>query len=128
MKKIFAASALLLLAFTLISCTLTGNDNSGNSDNTVGMDSRNFTQSSITIKKGESITLENQEATAHIIANGSWQGSVPDSKQEPGAPVVNNVTIGSVNQTLDIGPFNTAGTFHYYCMVHDGMNLTVIVQ
>ena len=27
-----------------------------------------------------------------------------------------------------IGPFNTAGTFHLYCTVHQGMNLTVIVQ
>ncbi|HEX7735361.1 MAG TPA: plastocyanin/azurin family copper-binding protein [Ktedonobacteraceae bacterium] len=129
MKKILALGAvLILLAATLASCTITGNGNTSTSDNTVGMDSRNFIPGSITIKKGESITLQNQEATTHIIANGTWQGSVPDSQAEPGAPVVNNATISSANQTLAIGPFNTAGTFHYYCMVHDDMNLTVIVQ
>jgi plastocyanin len=128
-KKFLALGALLiLLAATLVSCTISGNDGTSTSGNTVGMDSRNFLPGSITIKKGASITLENQEATTHIIANGAWQGSVPDSQTEPGAPVVNNATISSANQTLVIGPFNTAGTFHYYCMVHDGMNLTVTVQ
>ncbi|HEY0753993.1 MAG TPA: plastocyanin/azurin family copper-binding protein [Ktedonobacteraceae bacterium] len=129
MKKIFVASTLLcLLTFALVSCAIGGNSDTGNTDNTVGMDSRNFIPGSITINKGENITLENQEATVHIISNGSWQGDIPDSQKEPGAPVVNNVTMSSANQTLVIGPFNTAGTFHYYCMVHDGMSLTVIVH
>jgi len=130
MKKHIALSTLLvLLALTLISCTVVGNTNNpGSSDNTVGLDTQSFTPSSITIKKGSSITLDNQDAVAHIITNGSWQGSVPDSQSEPGAPVVNNLTISSVHQTATIGPFNTAGTFHFYCIVHSGMNLTVIVQ
>jgi plastocyanin len=129
MKKILAACVLLaLLTLTLVSCTITGNDNTSTTGNTVGLGGTNFTQSSITIKKGTSVTLVNQANVVHIISNGSWQGDTPDSQTEPGAPVINNVTINSPNQTQVIGPFNTAGTFHYYCIVHDGMNLTVIVQ
>ena len=130
MKKHLALSTLLvLLIFTLVSCTVVGStNNTGGSDNTVRLDAQSFTPGSITIKKGTSITHDNQAAVAHIITIGSWQGSVPDSQTESGAPVVNNLTLSSANQTATIGPFNTAGTFHYYCIVHSGMNLTVIVQ
>jgi len=27
-----------------------------------------------------------------------------------------------------IGPFTTAGTFHIYCSIHPGMNLTITVK
>lgn len=127
-KTVISGLLLVLLTLLLAACTLTGNNTTSNTTNTVGLDSQNFVQSSITIKKGTSITLDNQDAIVHIISNGSWQGNVPDSQAEPGAPVVNNLTISSLNQTEVIGPFNTAGTFHYYCLVHSGMDLTVIVQ
>lgn len=129
MKKIFAVSTLLiLLTLSLVSCTITGNGNTSTTGNTVGMTGDAFAQSSITIKKGASITLVNQANVVHIISNGSWQDNTSDPQTEPGAPVVNNYTISSPNQTEVIGPFNTAGTFHYFCIVHTGMNLTVIVQ
>lgn len=32
------------------------------------------------------------------------------------------------NDSAAIGPFNTAGTYHLYCTIHQNMNLTVIVQ
>src|SRR5581483_11474479 len=109
----------------LVSCTVTGsNDGGSTTGNTVGLSGENFAQSSITIKKGQSVTLVNQSNVVHIISNGSWQSDTPDPQTEPGAPVVNNYTISSPNQTEVIGPFNTAGTFHYYCTVHTGMNLT----
>lgn len=129
MKKIIAVSTLLiLLTLSLVSCTITGNDNTSTTGNTVGLTGNAFAQSSITIKKGASITLVNQANVVHIISNGSWQDNTSDPQTEPGAPVVNNYTISSPNQTEVIGPFNTAGTFHYFCIVHTGMNLTVIVQ
>ena len=48
--------------------------------------------------------------------------------QESGAPVMNNVQISGNGSSQVIGPFNTPGTYHFYCTVHPGMNLTVIVQ
>ena len=129
MRKILGLLIFVVLATLFIAaCSTSGGGGGNSSDNTVGLTSTNFAQSSITIKKGQSVTLDNQGSTVHIIANGSWQGNTPDPKTEPGAPVVNNAQISSAGQTLQIGPFNTAGTFHYYCSVHPGMNLSVVVQ
>ena len=133
MKKVFGVLALfVLMSMLVVACgggTTGGNNGGGGgSSNTVGLASASFAQSSITISKGQSITLNNQTGVTHIIANGSWNGNTPAPKTETGAPVVNNATISSQGQTLSIGPFNTSGTFHYYCSVHPGMNLTVTVS
>ncbi len=95
--------------------------------NPVHMDDQNFKQSSITIKKGQVVTLINDAIVNHVIENGTWDAN---GNQRPGtevgAPKVDyNVT---ANGSQTIGPFNTAGTFKLYCTVHTGMNLTVIVQ
>jgi plastocyanin len=121
---------ILLALITTLVVACGGSNNSGNSSNsnTVDLAASAFAQSSVTITKGSSLTLNNSTATVHIIANGNWNNNTPDPKAEPGAPVVNNLVFNSANQTQDIGPFNTAGTFHFYCSVHPGMNLTVTVQ
>ncbi len=91
------------------------------------MGDQNFLQPSVTISKGSNLTLVDDTATVHIIANGSWVNGSPQPMQENGAPVVNNLPFNG-NDTKTIGPFNTAGTFHLYCTIHPNMNLTVIVQ
>jgi len=101
---------------------------SGSGSNTVHMTSNNFAQSSITISKGSSITLVDDVTVTHIISNGRWQNNTPKPATESGAPVVRNVMFNSSGQSKTIGPFNTAGTYHFYCSVHVGMNLTVTVQ
>ncbi|MBE3559457.1 MAG: hypothetical protein IMW89_09550 [Ktedonobacteraceae bacterium] len=94
---------------------------------TVHMTDTNFAQSSITISKGSSITLTNDSGALHIISNGRWVNGNAQAAQEGGAPTVSNLQIaGNASQT--IGPFNMAGTYHLYCPIHPGMNLTVIVQ
>jgi plastocyanin len=93
---------------------------------TVHMNSSNFEQSSVTLSKGSSLTLVDDAAVIHIIQNGSWQNGNAKPATEPGAPKVNQQFSG--NDTHSVGPFNTAGTFHLYCTVHVGMNLTVIVK
>jgi len=94
--------------------------------NTVHMNGSNFVQSSITIKKGESVTLVADTLTPHIIANGTWENGSPKRAQEPGAPEITNVQVNG-NSSQNIGPFTTAGTFKLYCTIHAGMNLTVQV-
>jgi plastocyanin len=92
------------------------------------MSGTNFAQNSITIKKGESITLINDDLFgSHIIANGTWENGTAQPAREAGAPEINDVKIGG-NSSVSIGPFTSAGTFKLYCAVHTGMNLTVIVQ
>lgn len=124
LKKILTLLGLGCIAAALLAAC--GSAPSG--PNPVHMNATSFTQSSITIKKGESITLMNDSSfVSHTIANGTWKGGSAKPSREDGAPEVNNVQIGGSNSAA-IGPFTTAGTFYLYCTVHAGMNLTVIVQ
>lgn len=124
-KKLFAGFALLaILATLLAACSI--HDTAGPSGPTVHMGNANFTQTSITISKGQSITLIDDVAVEHIITNGQWKNGQPVTSKESGAPSYNATFNGNDSSTL--GPFTTSGTFQYYCTIHPGMNLTVIVQ
>ena len=109
------------------SCGSSSSGSSSSGTPTVHMCGNNFEQSSITISKGQSLTLVDDASAGHVIANGSWVNGSAQPGQEPGAPAVNNLQFND-NDSRTIGPFNTAGTFHLYCTVHPEMNLTVIVQ
>jgi plastocyanin len=126
MKRFLGICALLVLLTAFVAACGSGSSTTPN--NTAGLAAMSFSPSNITIQKGQSIILDNQTATVHIISNGTWNGNTPDPKTESGAPTVNNMMFNSANQTQTIGPFNTAGTYHYYCSVHPDMNLTVTVQ
>jgi plastocyanin len=94
---------------------------------TVHMNDDAFLQKSITIHKGESVTLIDDVSTLHVIANGTWQNNgIPLYHEETGAPSV-QIQVQDKG-SHQIGPFTTAGTFHFYCTVHQDMSLTVIVQ
>ena len=93
---------------------------------TVHMSAENFTQSTVTISTGSKLLLVDDVAVEHILANGSWKDGNASPTREPGAPAINNVEVNEGSVT--VGPFTTAGTYHIYCKVHPGMELTVIVQ
>jgi len=93
---------------------------------TVHMSAGNFDQPSITISKGSKLLLVDDVAVLHILANGSWQNSMPKPEKELGAPTVENVRVNG--NRVELGPFATAGTYHIYCTIHPGMTLTIIVQ
>ncbi len=118
--------AVLMIVFTACGETATSNST------LVHLGSTTFMPPSITIKKGERILFVNDSTALHIIGNGTWEqgGGVSTfharSSKEPGAPTVNIQVSGGNSQT--ISPFNAGGTFHLYCLVHPGMNLTVIVK
>ncbi len=95
---------------------------------TVHMGGANFLVPSITIKKGDTLILIDDAPVPHEIFNGSWvSNSNAVKKVESGAPVVNDLKFAG-NDTAPLGTFNTAGTFHFFCSIHPGMNLSVIVQ
>jgi plastocyanin len=119
--------ALSLLTVVIASCGGSGGNSSG-SGTDVHMGDTTFLQSSVTISKGSSLNLINDVAVTHIIGNGSWVNGVIKPAIEPGVPTVNDLTFNSAGQSMTVGPFNTAGTYHLYCSVHVNMNLTVIVQ
>src|SRR5579885_3449388 len=133
MKKLLLAFAFLcMITMLVVACggtsSGTGPGSSSSENATVHMGQTNFDQSSVTISKGGTVTLVSDTSSVHIISNGQWVNGVAKPGKEPGAPTVNNVQFTSSGESKVIGPFNTAGTFHLYCSVHPGMQLTIIVQ
>jgi plastocyanin len=114
-----------VLTALLAACSI--RDETANTGPAVHMGGANFIVPSITIHKGDTLTLVDDAPVPHEIFNGSWVGSNQVKKTESGAPVANDIKF-SGNDTAPLGTFNTAGTFHYYCSIHPGMNLTVVVQ
>src|SRR5258708_13404864 len=127
MKRLCAPLAVCSLAALLLTACSLSSAVPSTSGNQVHMSNTNFVQSSITIKKGESITLVADTFISHVIANGTWENGTSKPSKEPGAPVINNVSIGA-NNSETIGPFTTARSFKISCTIHPGMNLTVVVQ
>ena len=132
MKKLVAAFLFLGLLTVLIAACggATGTGSSSGSGDTNGTDvhmgDTNFVQSSVTVTKGSSFNLIDDTNVVHIIENGTWKNGNPTPLKESGAPSVNQQFNGSDTHT--VGLFNTAGTYHLYCTIHPGMNLTVIVK
>jgi plastocyanin len=91
--------------------------------NDVHMSGDSFAKQTMTIAKGDRITLIADGFVPHVIHNGT--SSHP--QREPGAPGVNNLRIDG-GSSATIGPFTTAGTFAFYCSLHPGMELSVTVH
>ncbi len=123
MKRLSGIAVLLgLIVVLLAACGGTA----AGGPNPIHMNGVDFLQPSITIKKGEVVTLINDAGAVHYIENGTWDNGTQRPGIEPGALKVDTQVGGNANATL--GPFNTAGTFKLYCTVHPSMNLTVIVK
>jgi hypothetical protein len=116
----------VLVTLLVQAAPATGSTTTVNGEPAVHMGVSNFVQSSVTIPKGSKLLLVDDGSFLHILRNGQWENNIPHSATEAGAPAVQNVQVNG--NTIEIGPFNTAGTFHIYCTIHPGMNLTIIVQ
>jgi len=93
---------------------------------TVHLNPGGFDLTSATIPKGSKLLLIDDTSEQHVLANGTWQGTTPVQKREPGAPLVSRLSLSGNRVT--IGPFTTAGTYHILCLIHRGMELTIIIQ
>lgn len=125
MKKLIVLLLLCCTVAMLFAACATGG-NTSNLPNSVHMKELTFEPASITIHKGEKVNIVDDVSIAHVITNGTWQNNTAKADAENGAPQVNVQFNGNDSQA--IGPFNTAGTFQFYCTVHPGMNLTVVVK
>lgn len=100
--------------------------NSGANTTTVHMGVNTFTPGTVTISKGSSITLIDDGSFPHVLSNGQWLNNAQQPDREAGAPLISNVQVNG--NSLNLGPFSTAGTFHVYCTIHVNMNLVIIVR
>jgi|SRR6266487_663207 len=119
---------MLLLAF-IISANppSTAASTTTNGVPTVHIAGSNFLTNVVLAPKGESLVLVEDDSAEHIIQNGTWTPSgLPHPQTELGAPIVHSLDLKG--GSLHIGPFPTAGVFHLYCTIHQGMSLTIVVQ
>lgn len=121
-----AAIGALLLGLIIQPAATSTVSASTNNEVSVHMGPGSFLTSSVTVPKGAKLLLVDDGPFLHILANGSWQGDQPQGRQEAGAPAVKQMQVN--NGRVEIGPFTTAGTYHIYCSVHAGMNLTITVS
>ena len=124
-KLLFGMIGLALLTVLFTACTIRDEANAPAGPQ-VKMGPSNFVAPTVTIKKGQTLTMVNTSGSQHIIDNGTWKGSQQVAMQESGAPKVALSIQGNGSGTT--APFNTAGKFQLYCTIHGGMNLTVTVQ
>lgn len=124
-KILIGIISIALFSVLLAGCTIVDGSNLASGPQ-VKMGGSTFIQPTITIKKGQTLTLVDTSSAAHVIANGTWQGGSAKPAKESGAPTVNMNFVGS--DTKATPAFTTAGKFELYCTIHGGMNLTVTVQ
>ena len=123
-KVIVGMIAFALMTVLFAACTIV-DASSLNSGPQAHMSAAAFKTDSVTIKKGQKLTLVDDVSVQHIIVNGYWQGSTAVPKTEAGAPKVNANIAGGAQA---IGPFTQAGTFQLYCTIHGGMQIKVVVS
>lgn len=94
---------------------------------TVHLTANRFAPDIVALHRGDRLLIVDDGPTPHTLTNGSWSAdNRPMPDVEPGAPLINNVALN--NNTVTLGPFITADTYHLYCTIHPGMNLTILVQ
>jgi plastocyanin len=97
------------------------------SPGTVALEVGSFSPSSISMTKGETLTIVDSGAYHHNLSMGRWIDGQPVLQNQPGAPSLTNKDVNAAGQTVMLGPFNTAGTFYLICSLHHNMTLKIIV-
>lgn len=121
-KVLFRFMLPVILVAVFLGCSSSSNSSPTappvGGQNTVTMQNTAFSPQSITVTVGTTVTWTNKDPFPHTVTSGT-PGS-PDGMFNSGNIAPN----GSFSHT-----FNTAGTFHYYCTIHQpNMTGTVIVQ
>lgn len=130
-------AAFALGSILLVACARPGtasvSSNAGNtsapscaSGDTVKTSTNNFEQSCITLSKGGTLKIVQDQTSFHILDYGQWSGNTAQPETPAGVPTLKDLQLSGAS--VQIGPFATAGTYHIYCTVHPGMSLTVIVK
>lgn len=133
----FALGSMLLMACARPGTASTGSSNNGSSPSssssgscpsgdTVKTGTATFEQACITLKKGDTLKIVQDQTSYHIFDYGKWDGSSATKETPANAPAIKDLTLSGAS--VSVGPFTTAGTFHIFCTIHQGMDLTVVVK
>ena len=98
-----------------------------NGEPVVHMALDHFVQNVVLVPKGSKLLIVDDGSVEHVLQNGRWDtNGTPHAGAEAGAPTLRSVDI--TGGSREIGPFSIAGVYHIYCTLHQGMNLTIVVQ
>jgi hypothetical protein len=89
----------------------------------VGMVGKDFTSETVTIHRGERLTLFNSSDLVHVIGPGTG-GHIRSPAS--GVPVL-GWHLMQTDARYTTPPWRAAGTFYLTCSVHPGMTLKVVV-
>jgi len=88
----------------------------------ISMEHEMFTQQSVTIHPGQTLTMVNNSQFVHIIGPGRDGKLYP----EKGVPI-DSRHLMQTNDVYTTPPWNIPGTFYVTCSVHPEMTVKVIV-
>lgn len=98
-------------------------------DGDVTLVSLNFMPETLTVSVGDTVTWVNGEPITHTITSGTFS-DVDETTGLRGSEAADGVFDEKLSEkggTFSY-TFETAGTFQYFCDIHDGMNATVVVE
>ena len=104
MKRILAVLILQAGMSLLLSCAIV--EPQATAGPTVHTGLTDFIEHTVTLRKGEWLTLEASVTSTHNITNGSWVNGVAHPNKEAGAPAVNQ-TIATAGERVTLGLFPT---------------------
>lgn len=133
-----AALVLSLGALSLTGCASNGSEATepGEStstqvavDSDVTLVSLNFMPETLTVSAGDTVTWVNGEPITHTITSGTFSDvdATTGLRASEAADGLFDERLGEEGGTFSY-TFDTAGTFQYFCDIHDGMNATVVVE
>lgn len=132
-----AALVLSLTALTLTGCAMgpasTESSSSTHTEKAVEGDvtlvSLNFMPETLTVSVGDTVIWVNGEPITHTITSGTFSGvdETTGLRASEAADGMFDEKLSEKGGTFSY-TFETAGTFQYFCDIHDGMNATVVVE
>jgi hypothetical protein len=119
---------MVLVSLIVAATPQTGGVSRGpNGEPAVHMTPSNFVQNVVLVPTGSSLLIVADSSAEHVLHYGRWDADgVPHPLVEPGAPPLQHEDMRG--GSMELGPFTTAGVYHLYCTIHQGMNLTIVVE
>jgi len=98
-----------------------------NGEPTVHMTPTAFAPNVALVPTGSTLLIVADTSAKHILAYGKWDADgAPHPLAEPGAPPLRDMVM--TGGSMELGPFTAPGVYHIYCTIHQGMNLTLVVE
>jgi len=119
---------MVLVALLVAATPQTGAVSAGpNGEPAVHMMPTTFAPNVVLAPTGSSLQIVADSSAKHILDYGRWDASgVAHPLSELGGPPLHDMVMSG--GSMELGPFTTPGVYHIYCTIHQGMNLTIVVE